>query len=130
MNQAIIIASIIVLFVSNNTVPCMCFYLTYGVLFTYFTLTVYTSPIPGITGCYQTTAIQLLVSFLLFLALGLGVSLGAGCRYILGFVLTFVSPRAHHPNAHTRHTELADDQRPSVYRPAETQLGVLCMQSP
>jgi hypothetical protein len=77
MNQAIIIASAIVLFASNNPVPCMGSYVTHGDLLTYFTLTVYTSPISGITGCYQTSGIQLLVSFLLLLALGLGVSLGA-----------------------------------------------------
>jgi hypothetical protein len=77
MSQAVIISSVGVLFATTVTAPCMRSHFTLCIppLLTHSTFTVETSAIPGITGCYQTSAIRLFIPFLLLFALELGVSL-------------------------------------------------------
>jgi len=117
-SQAIIISSVSVLFATTIPAPCMHSHLTIGVPLTHFAFTVETSAIPGITGCYQVESIKLFIPFVLLCALELGMS-RASRIHICARILTLAFFRTLHPNAYKRHTDLADDQRASVYRPAE-----------
>jgi hypothetical protein len=118
MSKAITISSVSVLFATTIPAPCMPSHLTIGIPLTHFAFTVEISAIPGITGCYQVKSIQLFIPFLLLFALELGVS-RASRIHIRARVLTFAFFSTLHPNAYKGYTDLADDQRASVYRPAE-----------
>jgi hypothetical protein len=118
MSQAITISSVGVLFATTIPAPCMPSHLTIGVPLTHFAFTVETSAIPGITGCYQVESIQLFIPFLFLFALELGVS-RASRIHIRARAFTLAFFRTLHPNAYKRHTDLADDQRASVYLPAD-----------